>query len=248
MNTGDPASFEAVEYGYLHGMGLSDQAAAAFLGNFEVESGFRPTAANANEGAIGIAQWEGGRRSNGLDVFAAQHGLAETDIAAQLGYLKQELTGPYAAALTDAQRAPDVSSAAAAVDAEFEGSAGTTRSARISNAQTILGQIQSGALSGTQAPGIGAGANSISFNPGGVLGGIGGALTGGLLPELAGASASDLLPWNWGGDIKSVVNVIISFVLKMGFVVGGITLVVLGAMRASGGSRDLPPIAAAAAV
>lgn len=68
-------------------------------------------------------------------------------------------------------------------------------------------------------------------------------------------SWSDLLPWNWGKGISAatsgVVNVIISFALKMGFVIGGIVLVLLGAWQASKPGRDqaasLAPLAAAAA-
>lgn len=48
-----------------------------------------------------------------------------------------------------------------------------------------------------------------------------------------GSSWTELLPWNWGSDVKgaeqSVVNTIVSFVTKMIFVVGGVVLVLLGA-------------------
>jgi hypothetical protein len=70
---------------------------------------------------------------------------------------------------------------------------------------------------------------------------------------------SELLPWNWGSDIKSaessVVNTVVTFATKMMFVVGGIVLVLLGAyaairpsmQRAGDQLEQAAPIAAAAA-
>src|SRR6266516_1189530 len=66
--------------------GMSRAGRCGFLGNAELESGMSTTSENPDEGAIGLFQWEGGRRS-ALRAYAASHGLRETDLQAQLGYL-----------------------------------------------------------------------------------------------------------------------------------------------------------------
>lgn len=50
-------------YNYLRDKGLTNYQIAAVMGAFREESGFNPGAFNANEGAIGIAQWRGSRRT-----------------------------------------------------------------------------------------------------------------------------------------------------------------------------------------
>lgn len=75
---------------FLSSLGLSKAATAGVDGNLYVESGLNPGAYNANEGAIGLAQWEGSRRT-ALDSYAAAQGTSETSLAAQLGYLGQEV-------------------------------------------------------------------------------------------------------------------------------------------------------------
>jgi tail lysozyme len=116
--------------------GLSKTAIAGILGNLQVESGFNPGAQNANEGAIGIGQWEGGRRT-ALQAFARAHGTSETDLNAQLGYMWQELSGSYSGALGALRGATSAAQAATIWDSQYEVSAGTTRGQRISNAETF---------------------------------------------------------------------------------------------------------------
>lgn len=128
---------------FLEGKGLSKNAIAGILGNLKVESGFNPGAYNAREGAIGLAQWEGGRRT-ALQHYASQHGMKETDLQAQLGFLDQEMRqrGTYA----ELQRAGTAGQAAALFDQHFEVSAGTTRNARILGANEFYstGTIKGG--------------------------------------------------------------------------------------------------------
>lgn len=126
---------------YLKGtLGFTRAGRAGALGNMQVESGFSPTAGNAAEGAIGICQWELGRRTN-LQTYAAAHGLHETDLAAQLGYMRLELLTGYADVYAYMRLASDPGAAAAYWDANYEHSAGTTRQARISNALAIYGSL-----------------------------------------------------------------------------------------------------------
>jgi hypothetical protein len=148
-------SYESQIYGYLENtLGFSPAGAAGALGNLQVESGFSPTAYNANEGAIGIGQWEGGRRA-ALQAYAAAHGGKETDLAMQLGYLGQELRNSYGSVLTYMRSATSPSAAAAEWDANYEVSAGTTRTQRVNDAQTISQQITMGQLTASASPAAG---------------------------------------------------------------------------------------------
>jgi hypothetical protein len=122
---------------FLRSKGLSDNQIAGVLGNLQEESGLSPTAYNGREGAIGIAQWEKGRRI-ALQNYAAAHGGKETDLNMQLGYLWHELTSSESGALAALKGAGSASEAAAAWDANFERSDGTTRGARIQYAQGFL--------------------------------------------------------------------------------------------------------------
>ena len=75
---------------FFKSKGLPDYLIAGIVGNLSVESGFSPTAYNAGEGAIGLAQWEGGRRT-ALQQWAAAHGGTETDLQMQLSFLWHEM-------------------------------------------------------------------------------------------------------------------------------------------------------------
>jgi hypothetical protein len=140
---------------FLQGKGLTPAQAAGVAGNLQVESGFNPAAYNAGEGAIGIAQWENGRRT-ALDNFAARTGGSETDLGTQLNFLWQELTGSESGALAQLQQAGDAASAASAFDQYYERSSGGSRSTRIADAQKIAGgDLSAGA--GTSSSGGGSG-------------------------------------------------------------------------------------------
>jgi hypothetical protein len=145
---------ESIILGFLDTLIGNPAGDAAALANFQQESNFDPTAYNPGEGAIGLAQWEKGRRTGptGLQAYAAAHGGKETDLAMQLGYLGQELTGPYSSVLSYLRGAKDPGAAAAYFDQNFEGSSGSTRNNRISYAETIYQQIQNGTLTPSNAP------------------------------------------------------------------------------------------------
>lgn len=118
------------------GLGLSSAQAAGVAGNLQVESNFSSTAVNPRENAIGLAQWEGGRRT-GLQRFAASRGTAETDLGTQVDYLIYELQGPESGALAKLRATSDAGSAAAAFDQYYERSSGSARATRIADAQAI---------------------------------------------------------------------------------------------------------------
>jgi hypothetical protein len=226
MATVPSTSNEQIIYRYLvDDLHLSQAGAAGVLGNFQVESGFSPTSYNAAEGAIGLANWELGRRT-ALQAYAAAHGGKETDLTMQLGYLAKELTGSFAGVLRYLRGATDAGAAAAYVDANYEKSAGTTRTDRINNAQSIYQQIQAGAVltgGGTSTGGTIPSAGGAGFNVP-ILGDVGGTL-------------SELLPWNWGDaisdEIKQVLTTIVAFLTKALFVTAGLGLVLLGVYTAA---------------
>lgn len=152
-----PVSNESIIYGFLKSKGLTPAQIAGVLGNLQVESGFRTDAYNPGEGAIGIAQWEGGRRTN-LQAYARARGLTETNLSAQLGYLWTELTGSYPGAYAHLRAATTPGQAATVWDAEFEVSSGEARGQRINFANSIFQSIQSGTLK----PGTGSGAAGLA--------------------------------------------------------------------------------------
>lgn len=135
-------SYEQVEYNYLISRGFTPAGAAGALGNFEQESNFSPTAYNAREGAIGIAQWENGRRT-ALDATAQAMNQPETSLDAQLAYLGKELSGPYSAVDQYEKSATSPTAAANVWNRQFEVSADYSPT-RENNAQAIYNQVAAG--------------------------------------------------------------------------------------------------------
>jgi Phage tail lysozyme len=127
---------------FLRGKGLTPAQVAGVEGNLKVESNFSPTASNPREGAVGIAQWEGGRRT-ALQAYARAHGTTETDLSAQLGYLWQELQGPEHAALTALTGTTSAAQAATVFDQQFERSSAASLPARVAAANSLAGSADS---------------------------------------------------------------------------------------------------------
>lgn len=129
---------------FLKGKGLSTAQAAGLAGNWTVESGLNPASSNPREGAIGIAQWEGGRRA-ALDKYAAATGGSEKDLTTQLNYAWYELNTSESSALQRLLATNDPGTAASVVDQYYERSSGSARAQRITNAQQIAGGTYSSA-------------------------------------------------------------------------------------------------------
>jgi hypothetical protein len=123
---------------FFRSKGVSSQVIAGILGNLQEESGLDPTAGNPHEGAIGLAQWEGNRRT-ALQNYAAQHGGSETDLNTQLGYLWHEMNTSESSAWQQVRSATSAADAAAAWDQYYERSSGSTRQQRIDYAQQFAG-------------------------------------------------------------------------------------------------------------
>ena len=204
---------------FLRGKGLSDAQVAGVTGNWRVESDFSPTAYNAGEGAIGIAQWEGSRRTR-LQALAASRGTKETDLGTQLAFFWIELTGDKKT-YAKLKASTDAVGAATVIQADYERSDPSSLADRQSFAQKIAGQLASGGSGGLEGITDGLGADTSAS--GGSDGSTGG---------FSGLSAGSLLPWNWGDAADSIVQSIISFVVKLVFAAAGMGLVLLGVNRA----------------
>lgn len=122
---------------YLKGLNYSRAQRAGILGNMQIESGFNPGAYNAIEGAIGICQWEGGRRT-ALQAFAKTLGKSESDLSAQLAFFHLEMTTGFAPVNAMIRVSNNPATVASIFDASYERSAGTSRAARIAAANSLF--------------------------------------------------------------------------------------------------------------
>lgn len=220
-------------------LGLGTNGVAGVEGNFAVESGLRTTAYNPGEGAVGLAQWEKGRRTT-LQNLAASQGTTETSLSAQLAMLDQELQGPYSSVLAQLRTAASPGQAAAIFDAGYERSAGTTRQARIDAANSIA--------AGGPVAGIGAGTGGSAPALGVQTVGAG----GGLPPWLNGLAQSIIPGWSLSagatgtdplsGATKAVGHWLVDGLL----IVCGLALVITAlVLIAKGGDDDAHPAAPA---
>ena len=152
---------------FFEDKGLSGAAIAGILGNMRVESNFNTGALNSNEGAIGLVQWEGGRRT-ALQQFAAARGTSETDLTTQLNFIWHELTTSETGVLNALRNVSSPAEAAAIWDGQYERSSGSTRDARVQSAQSFYSsglQSDGGSYGGTgSGPG---GGSSGSYSGGG---------------------------------------------------------------------------------
>jgi uncharacterized protein (TIGR02594 family) len=124
-------------YDHLRGQFTHEQA-AGLVGNFMAESGehLDPTAVNASEGAIGIAQWRRGRRTS-LKNFAEQRHTTEIDFQVQLEFVLHELNGTHARAKREITQCTTVEKAAIAVREHYEIARTDHDSKRITFAQEV---------------------------------------------------------------------------------------------------------------
>lgn len=208
-------SNQAVISQFLAGKGLNQAAIAGVEGNLEIESGFQSTAYNSNEGAIGIAQWEGGRRT-ALDSYAAAAGTSETDLTTQLNYLWAELSGPYSGVLSSLESTPNTAAgatqAATTFQGGYEGSTTASLPARISAATSIYAGGEGGGGTGTiDTSGLGA----LLQHPGAASGALG-------------SAAADAAESTITGPIEDVLKWLAKPFENAAFVIGGVIVVLVG--------------------
>ncbi len=85
-------------YKFLKENGFSDAAAAGALGNAYRESGWRGDARQTGGSAMGMFQWDGGRKA-ALVRYAKERGMSPTDTRAQQEYFIRELKSSYGGGL-----------------------------------------------------------------------------------------------------------------------------------------------------
>ncbi|NKY31761.1 hypothetical protein HGA13_01545 [Nocardia speluncae] len=139
IGEGEKARVEEI-YQYLLEKGFTPAQAAGILGNLQVESGFDTGAYNPGEGAIGLAQWLGGRREN-LEAFAAKRGADVTDWRTQIDFMVHELEGSESGAMRRLKDTTSAGQAAAVFDEYYERSSGEARGQRIANAESIASSM-----------------------------------------------------------------------------------------------------------
>jgi hypothetical protein len=139
IGEGEKAQVEEM-YQYLLEKGFTPAQAAGILGNLQVESGFDTGAYNPGEGAIGLAQWLGGRRAN-LEAFAASQGRPVTDWKTQIDFMVHELEHSESSAMSKLKSTATAGDAAAVFDQYYERSSGEARGQRIANAQSIANSM-----------------------------------------------------------------------------------------------------------
>lgn len=168
---------------FFSGKGLTAAQIAGIEGNIQIESGFRTDAYNPGENAIGLVQWQRGRRT-ALQSYAASIGKPETDLDAQLGFIWQEFMGSESGAFAALQAAVTPEQAATVIDQKYERSSGHARAQRIAAALNFFrGGTIPDPKPGTTTPGgagIPAGADTGGGSVAGVadLGTLGGLLGG----------------------------------------------------------------------
>lgn len=148
---------------FFRSKGVADYLIAGILGNMNVETGgsFNPSDLNSSEGAIGLVQWEGGRRQ-ALDAFAKEHGGSESDLNTQLEFLWHEMNTSESSAWHQVQQASNATQAAAAWDSYYERSSGSTHQDRIAAAQSYANNGLKGG--GVTTPAGAAGAGSMPLD------------------------------------------------------------------------------------
>ena len=99
---------------WLETQSLTASAAAGVVGNLQQESSLNPAATGG-----GLAQWLGERWAT-LVQFATAQGLSPSSEQAQLGFLVNDLHGPYASLLAQMNAAPDPGTAATEFMSTYE--------------------------------------------------------------------------------------------------------------------------------
>ncbi|VWC93140.1 hypothetical protein BLA39750_02045 [Burkholderia lata] len=150
-NTGGSAA-NAIADDLRSRYGLNDTQIAGVLGNLQQESGLKPNVnqggaegapsgnfADDNANGWGLAQW-GGTRKQGEIAYAKQHNLDPGSLDANIGYMNQELDGPYSKTISDLKNTTNVSQAAQVWDTDYEQATDPQMDNRLQYAQNFLNE------------------------------------------------------------------------------------------------------------
>jgi tape measure domain-containing protein len=157
---------------YLKGQGFTDAAAAGVIGTLQGESGkgLNTTAVGDHGTSYGIAQWHNGRWNN-LVSYAHKHGMAPSELAAQAGFLMQELgQGASGGSLSSLKSMKNVDAVVARMVRNFERPADVAGNIR---RRSVLGENVYKQMNG-KGGSYGSGGSG-SSKSGGAYGGLGGA-------------------------------------------------------------------------
>lgn len=147
----------------LSAQGYSKVAISGILGNFAQENGGNTVSGistSIGPGGTGFAQWTGSRQTAEAS-YAKRYGLAPSNIEAEIGYLLQELKGPYANAAKAVNSATSPAQAAQEFEKIFEGASIPEMGHRINDANEAYRL-----LGGTVPSSGGGGGTSMPVNPG----------------------------------------------------------------------------------
>ena len=127
-------------------MGFSGAGAAAFLGNFEIESHFDPMASNGSH--FGIAQWTQSRLDR-MNLKA--NDPTSMTLENELKLVQAELDGPYKAVKAKVGNATDVTEATSIVNNEYEVSGNAAEADREANAKKWYEKFNGASISANPA-------------------------------------------------------------------------------------------------
>ncbi|MGS0891233.1 phage tail tip lysozyme [Burkholderia stagnalis] len=132
--------------------GLNDTQIAGVLGNLQQESGLKPNVnqggaegapsgnfADDNANGWGLAQWGGARKQGEID-YANQHNLDPGSLDANIGYMNQELDGPYSKTISDLKNSTSAGQAAQVWDTDYEQASDPQMDNRLQYAQNFLNE------------------------------------------------------------------------------------------------------------
>lgn len=125
-------------YDYFIEKGFTPAQSSGILGNIQAESSFKTDAYNPNENAIGLCQWQGGRRT-ALEAFAKDQGKPVTDWRVQADFIMHEFATSESSAYAAVKAAQTPAEAAVAFQSKFERSASIGN--RRENASNIYSQL-----------------------------------------------------------------------------------------------------------
>jgi len=124
---------------YFVDKNLTPEQAAAFVGNFQQESGVNPQSHQDGGGAgRGIAQWSVGGRWPGVINLAKEQGKSEWDLSVQLDFVWQELHTSYAPALNALLAATNIEDMVTIISEKYEQAGTPEMSKRIAYAKKVL--------------------------------------------------------------------------------------------------------------
>ena len=104
---------------FFRRQGFSDAQAAAWVGNFQQESGLNPAIIQPGGEGHGLAQWGHGRFT-ALQNFAKSHDKPWTDMGVQLAFVMHELRGSESAAYGPIKNAKTIEEATNAIGSKYE--------------------------------------------------------------------------------------------------------------------------------